>query len=89
MQMAEQTGKALFRAMREAAERRLERDHPCLVALDNTAKDGSPDTIQTAQKALAALDPDALNVLMADTHKALREYPRSILGAWPISGIRH
>jgi len=87
--MFEQTGKAFFSALRAAAERRLERDHPCLIALDNAAKESRALAVQTAQDALAALDPETMNALMADTHKALRQNLGSILGAWPIGHIRH
>ncbi|MEK1853467.1 MAG: hypothetical protein AAAC48_16780 [Phyllobacterium sp.] len=69
--------------------RRLGQDHPCLVALGNAANESGAAAVQTAQDALAALDPETLNALITDAHKTLREDPGRILRAWPIGGVGH
>lgn len=81
-------GKPFFNALREAAERRVGCEHPCIVAIERAAVEGGAEATAEAQAALAALDPDMLGKLMADAHKVLRESPVSILGAWP-GGVRH
>lgn len=80
--MFDTIGKPFFEALRAAAERRLGHEHPCLVVIDRAAREGGADATLEAQAALAALDAAMLTRLMADAHKALREGPASILGAW-------
>jgi hypothetical protein len=70
--MFDTIGKPFFEALRSTAERRLERGHPCLVAIERAAGVGDGDATAAAQAALAALDPETLTSLMADAHKALR-----------------
>lgn len=85
--MFDMIGKQFFSALAEAIERRLGRDHPCFTAVDRVANDAGATA--EAQAALAALDPDMAERLMADAHTALRERPASILGAWRGTGLRH
>ncbi|WP_085032711.1 hypothetical protein [Ensifer aridi] len=49
------------------------------------------DAVATAaaQDALNALGGEMAAVLMADVHKALREDPAAVLGAWQPFGNRH
>ncbi|MFT4182182.1 MAG: hypothetical protein QM636_09735 [Rhizobium sp.] len=86
--MFETIGSTFFDALRQAAERHLERDHPCIEALDAAARSTDPATTAAAQEALAALDPAIMNALMAEAHKLLRENPGRILDSWNPPGIR-
>ncbi|KQU66754.1 hypothetical protein ASC75_09035 [Aminobacter sp. DSM 101952] len=87
--MFDTIGKPFFEALRAAAERRLGRGHPCLAAIERAAGEGGADATVAAQATLAALDPDMRASLMADAHKALRESPVAILGAWQGGRVRH
>lgn len=82
-------GKALFKAIRDAARLRLGEDHPCLTVLDQAIKADDPSSARSVQDALSALDPGVMAALMADVHKALRESPDALLSAWPADRARH
>ncbi len=84
--MFEIIGQSLFAALRDAAERRLGRDHPCFSTLDRAVNETGPAATEAAQAAIAALDPGIAAALMAEAHRALRENPHAILGAWQGSG---
>ncbi|MDX8442085.1 hypothetical protein [Mesorhizobium australafricanum] len=45
--------------------------------------------VRSAQAALNGLPKEVLVALMADAHKALREDPSAILGAWGDFASRH
>jgi hypothetical protein len=82
-------GKKLFAALRDAAEQRLGRDHPCFAALAEAVSQAGFATTEAAQIAIATLDPTVAAALMADAHKALRDNPHTILDAWTGGGKAH
>ncbi len=87
--MFDTAGRAFFAALRDVAERRLGRDHVCFRLADQAAATGDAASTEAAQSALNELEPALLGEIMADTHKALRENPAALLGAWPAAGARH
>lgn len=87
--MFEMTGEAFFDAVRQAAERRLDQDHPCLLVLRAAARGNDPAATAAAQEALDALDPETVTAIMAEAHKILRESPAGILASWKPGGTRH
>lgn len=87
--MFDTIGSALFDALRRAAERHLEHDHPCIEALDAAARGADSTAIAAAQDALAGLDPAIMNALMAEAHRLLREDPARILDGWNPAGVSH
>lgn len=87
--MFETIGGTFFGALRQAAERHFERDHPCIEALDAAARIASPAAIVAAQEALATLHPALMTALMAEAHKLLREHPGRILDSWNPTDISH
>lgn len=87
--MFETTGKTFFQALQAAAEKRLGQQHPCCLAIAEAARDPDATAVRAAQAALNGLPKEVLVALMADAHKALREDPAAILGAWSGSASRH
>jgi len=87
--MFETTGKTFFGALQAAAEKRLSRQHPCCLAIAEAAREPQASTVRAAQAALNALPKEVLAALMADAHKALREDPSAILGAWGGFASKH
>jgi len=87
--MFETTGRTFFQALHTAAENRLGRQHPCCRAIAEAARNLQAAAVRAAQAALNGLPKEVLVALMADAHKALREDPSAILGAWGGFGSRH
>ncbi|OHV72683.1 hypothetical protein [Ensifer sp. LCM 4579] len=87
--MFEAEGEAFFAALRDAVAKRLGADHPCFPAFERAAGGGGADATLAVQDALNALGTEMATVLMADTHKALRENPAVIPAGWQPSGTRH
>lgn len=87
--MFETTGRTFFQALHAAAEKRLGQQHPCCLAIVEAARNPDATAVRAAQAALNRLPKEVLVALMADAHKALREDPSAILGAWGGSASRH
>jgi hypothetical protein len=87
--MFETTGKTFFEALKAAAEKRLGQEHPCCRAIAEAALHPEAAAVRAAQAALNGLPKEVLIALMADAHKALREDPSAILGAWGGVASRH
>ncbi|OHV77711.1 hypothetical protein [Mesorhizobium sp. ORS 3428] len=87
--MFETTGRTFFEALHAAAAKRLGQQHPCCLAIAEAARETEATAVRAAQAALNSLPKDVLVALMADAHKALREDPSAILGAWGGSASRH
>lgn len=87
--MFETTGRTFFQALHAAAEKRLGQEHPCCRAIAEAARNPEATAVRAAQAALNGLPKEVLVALMADAHKALREDPAAILGAWSGSASRH
>lgn len=84
--MFDETGSDVFNALRRAADRLLEPEHPCVRALGEAASSPSPASTALAQDELAALDTAVISALMAGAHKLLRENPEQILARWNFDG---
>lgn len=84
--MFDETGSVFFDALRQVADRLLEREHPCIRALGEAASNPSPTSTALTQDELAALDPATISALMAGAQKLLRENPGQILARWSFDG---
>ena len=80
--MLENFGKSFFQALKTEAEIRLGADHPCTLAISRAAETGRQPDIENAQKHMSELRENEMEPLMAAVHKAMREDPSALLGAW-------